>query len=88
MLEGYDVTRLRFELAAHLAAPRAVFKALVHPRCLLNRRNVLPGLVVAWAVSMMQRIENAKPRFPRCIQDLQHMRNAMICFSNSLQAIP
>ena len=85
MLEGYDVTRLRFELAAHLAAPRAVFKALVHPGCLLNRRNVLPGLVVARAISTMQRIEDAKLRVPRSIQDLQHIRNALICFCNSLQ---
>jgi hypothetical protein len=29
---------------------------------------------------MMQRIENAKPRFTRSIQTLQHMRNAIIRF--------
>jgi hypothetical protein len=37
---------------------------------------------------MMQHIENAKLRLPRSIQDLQHMRNTIICFCNSLQAIP
>ena len=37
---------------------------------------------------MMQRIEDAKLRLPRSIQDLQHMRNTLICFCNSLQAIP
>jgi hypothetical protein len=79
---------LRLELAADLATPRAVFEALVHPRCLLDGRNVFPGLVVAWTVTMMQRIENAKRGLPRSIQDLQHMRNTIIGFCNSLQAIP
>src|SRR5262245_53077104 len=88
MLEGHDIARLRLEFAADLATPRAVFKGLSQPSCLLNRSNILPGLVVAWTVSMMQRIENAKPRLPRGIQDLQHMRNAIICFCNSLHAIP
>ena len=37
---------------------------------------------------MMQRIEHAKLGFPRSIQDLQHMRNAVICFCNTLQANP
>ena len=36
----------------------------------------------------MQRIEDAKPRLPRRMQDLQHMRNTIICVRNSLQAIP
>ena len=88
MLQGHDVARLRLELATDLATPRAVFEGLMRPGCLLDRRNVLPGLVVAWTVSMMQRIEDAKPRLPRRIQDLQHMRNTIICFCNSLQAIP
>src|SRR5262249_35098860 len=88
MLLGHDITRLRFEFAADLAAPRAVFEALMHPRCLLDRRDVLPGLVVAGAVSMMECIEDAKARFPRRIHNLQHMRNTTICFCNSLQAIP
>jgi hypothetical protein len=69
MLEGHDIGRLRLELAADLATPRAVFEALVHPRCLLNWRNVLPKLVVGRTVSMMQRIENVKPRLPRRVQD-------------------
>jgi hypothetical protein len=38
MLEGHNVARLRHEFAADLAAPGPVFKALSHPRCLLNRR--------------------------------------------------
>jgi hypothetical protein len=36
---------------------------------------------------MMQRIEDVKPRLPRRIQDLQHMRHTTIRFRNSLQAI-
>jgi hypothetical protein len=37
---------------------------------------------------MMQRVENSKPCFPRRIQDLQHIRNTVICFRNSFEAIP
>ena len=58
MLLGNDFARLRLELAADLAAPRAVFEGLSQPGCLLNRRNVLPGLVVTWTVSMMHCEEN------------------------------
>src|SRR5713101_2113685 len=88
MLEGHDIARLRREFRADLATPRAVFKGLSEPGSLLDRRNVPPGLVVAWTVSMMQRIESAKLRFSRSIQNLQHMRNATIGFSNRLKAIP
>src|SRR5262249_49220573 len=88
MLQGHDIARLRLEFAADLATPRAVFEDLSQPSCLLDRRNVLPGLVVAWTVSTMQRIENAKLRLPRGIQDLQHMRNAVIRFCNSPDAVP
>src|SRR5262252_10497569 len=83
MLQGHDIAWLRGEFAADLATPRAVFEGLSQPSCLLNRRNVLPGLVVAWTVSMMQRIENAKLRLPRSIQDLQHMRNTIIRFRDA-----
>src|SRR6516225_3917233 len=90
MLEGHDIAlaRLRLEFAADLAAPRAVSEGLSQPRCLLDGRNVVPGLIVAWAVSMMQRIEDAKPRLPRGIQDPQHIRNTIIRLCNRLQAIP
>src|SRR5215471_18062640 len=84
MLEGHDVARLRCEFAPDLAAPRAVFESLVRPRCLLDRRNVLPGLVVARAISMMQRIGDAKPRLSRRIEDLDHMSNTLVRFSNTL----
>src|SRR5208337_3749060 len=70
---GDNVACLRLEPGTNLAAPRAVFEALSQPRRLLNGRNVLPSLVVAWTVSMMQRIENAKPPCPRRIQDSQHI---------------
>src|SRR5262245_12228253 len=88
MLEGHDVARLRCEFAPAPAAPRAVFEGLVRPRCLLDGRNVLPTLVVARAISMMQRIEHPKVRLPRRIQHLQHMRNTTVCVCNSLQTIP
>jgi hypothetical protein len=54
MLESPDIAWLRLEFAADLATPRVVFEALVHPRCLLNGRNVLPCLIVAWTVSTMK----------------------------------
>jgi len=37
---------------------------------------------------MMKRVENAKLHLPRRIQDSQHIRNTLINFCNSLQAIP
>src|SRR6266446_310518 len=88
MLRGDNLAWLRLELGTDLATPRAVFEALVLPRCLLNGRNVLPRLVVARTVSMMHYIEDPKLRFPRGIQDLQHMRNAVIRFCNSPNAAP
>src|SRR5262252_9770084 len=71
MLERHDVARLRYELSADLATPRPVFEGLARPGCLLDGRDVLPSLVVAWTVAMMQRIENANFRTARSIQDLQ-----------------
>src|SRR4029453_12804958 len=88
MLRGNHLAWLRLELGTDLATPGAVFEALVHPRCLLNGCNVLPSLVVARPESMMQCIEDPKLRLPRGIQDLQHMRNAVICFCNSPNAVP
>src|SRR5262249_6286027 len=88
MLEGHDISRLRCELAAELAAPRPVLEALVQPRGLLHRSNVRPGLVVAWTVSTMHCIEDAQSRAPRRVQDLQHMRDAVVGFGNLLYAIP
>ena len=88
MLLGDDFARLRLELAADLATPRAAFEGLSRPRCPLDRCNILPGLLVARTVSMMQRIENAKFRLPRSIQDLQHVSNTIIGFGYVLQAIP
>src|SRR5262245_58791730 len=88
VLEGHDVAHLRCELAADLATPGPVLEGLSLPGCLLDGSNVLPGLIVAGAVSMMQRIEDAKPRLARSIQDLQHVRDTTIRFCYRLQAIP
>ena len=54
-------------LEGHLATPRAVCEGPMRPSCLLDRRNVSPGLVVAWTVAVMQRIEDPKLRLPRRI---------------------
>ncbi len=65
MLLGDDLARLRCESAADFAAPCAVFESLARPSCLLDGRNILPVLVIVWAVPMMQSIENAELRPPR-----------------------
>src|SRR5262245_6489085 len=88
MLCGDNLTRLGRELGADLTAPRAVFEALVHPRCLLHGGDVLPSLIVAQTVSMMQCIEDTKFRISRGIKDLQHMRNAVIRFCNGPNTFP
>src|SRR5215813_209791 len=88
MLSSDDFAGLGLELGTDLATPRAVFESFMRPSCFLDRRDVLPGLVVAWTVAMMQRIEDAQFRFPRGIQHIQHMRNTAIRFCNSLQAMP
>src|SRR5271165_6368426 len=88
MLRGDNLAWLRLELGTDFAAPRAVFEGLSLPRYLLNRRNVLPGFVVARTVSTMHRVEDAKPCVARGIQDLQHMRNAVIRFCNTPNAVP
>jgi hypothetical protein len=85
MLEGHDVARLRCEFAADLATPCIVCKHLTGPTRPLDWRNVLPGLVVARAVSMMQRVEDPKLSLPPRIQDLQHVWDTR---GNALQAIP
>src|SRR5262245_2487338 len=88
MLRGDDLAWLGLELGTDLATPGAVFEALVLPRRPLDGRNVLPGLVVARAVAMMHGIVDPKLRLPRRIQDLQHVRNAVIRFGNSPNAAP
>src|SRR5215470_1282387 len=88
MLKGHDVTWLRGEFAADLTAPRAVFEGLVCPGCLLHWRNVLPRLVVAGTVLMMQGIENTDVRLARRCEHLHHMRHTLVRFRNTLYAIP
>ena len=65
MLPDDNFARLWLELGAKLATPRAILECLSRPRRLLNRRNVLPGLVVARTVSTMHCIENLQLRLAR-----------------------
>src|SRR5574341_1508537 len=88
MLLGHNLTRSRGEFGADLATPSAVFERLTRPTPLLDGRNVLPSLVVAWAVSVMHYIEDAKLRPSRSIQDFQHMGNTMIRLCNIFNAVP
>src|SRR5689334_8845455 len=88
MFRGHDLTRLRRELGTNLPAPGAVFETLILPRRPLDWRDVLPAFVVARAVTMMHGIEDAKLR-PACgIQNPQHVRDAVVRFSNCLDARP
>src|SRR5215471_18665791 len=88
MLLGNDFARFGFELTADLAAPGTGLEALVLPRCLLNRRDVVPGLIVTRTVAMMHRVKHTKPGLPRRIQDVQHVRNTVVRFGNALHAGP
>src|SRR5262249_52367651 len=63
-------------------------EALVLPRASLDRRDVRPCLVVACTISMMHGIEDAKLRCARGIEDLQHVGNAVVCFSDSFDQGP
>src|SRR5215467_3392655 len=83
-----NLTRRRHEFDTELATPCAIFEALVLPRGSLNRRNVGPRLVVACTISMMHGVEDAKLHCARGIQDLQHVGNAVVCFSDSFDAGP
>src|SRR5215469_3866724 len=88
MLRSDDFASLRLELGTDLATPGAVFESLMRPSCFLDRRDVLPGLVVAWTVAMMQRIEDGQFRFSRGIQHIQHVRNTTIRLCHRLQSMP
>ena len=65
VLRRDDIAGLRLELLSDLATPRSVFKGLRRERRLLNRRDVLPLLVIARPIPTMQHIEDMKSRFSR-----------------------
>src|SRR5215510_9497203 len=88
MLSGDNLTWLRLEFGTDLATPGAVFEGFSPPSCPLDRRNILPSLVVARSISMMQCIEDPKLRLPRGVEDLQHIRNAAIRLRDSPNAVP
>src|SRR5262245_25472791 len=88
MLSGVNLTCLRLEFGTDLATPGTVFEAFSPPRGPLDRRNILPSLVVARSISMMHCIEDPKLRLPRGVEDLQHIRNAAIRLGDSPNAVP
>src|SRR5262249_26841307 len=88
MLSGDNLTWLRLEFGTDLATPSTVFEGFSPPRCPLDRRNILPSLVVARSISMMHCIEDPKFRLPRDVEDLQHIRNAAIRLRYSPNAVP
>jgi hypothetical protein len=83
-----NLTWRRYEFGTEFATPCAVFEGLALPRDSLNRRNVSPRFVVACTIPMMHGIEDAKlsPRVPH--SNLQHVGNAVVCFSDSFNAGP
>src|ERR1043166_31541 len=88
MLEDHGLARLRQELIGDLTSPRAVFERFARPSPLLNRRHVLPSLVIAGTETTMQWVENSKLCGARSIQDVQHVGNTIIRFRNRLQVRP
>jgi len=78
----------RLKFSAEFAAPGAEFEGLVLPRRALDRRDVFPGFVIARTVTVVHGIEHSKLGLTRSVQNLQHMRDAAICFSNGLDAGP
>ena len=88
MFRNDDFAWLRLELGRELATPRAVFEALARPRCPLNRRDVLPILIVTRTVPTMHGIKDPKLRLPCGVQDFQHVRNAVSGFGYRFDAIP
>src|SRR5262252_700341 len=83
-----NFTWRRYEFGTELATPCAVFEAHVMPRGSLNRRNVGPRFVVAGTIPMMHGIEDANLHCARGSQDLQHVGNAVVGFSDSFDAGP
>src|ERR1700728_4127473 len=88
MLLGDNVARPGFKLTAQPAAPRTFLEGLARPRCLLDRRNVFPLLVVAGPVSVMQRVEHLNVGIARGLEDLTHVPDTPIGLGNSLEAVP
>src|SRR5262249_34981393 len=88
MLCRDDVARLRLELGTNLAAPRAVFERLAGPASFLDRRNIFPAFIIARTIATMHRVESSELRLPRRLQNLQHVRNAVVRLSDAFDAIP
>src|SRR5262249_16239009 len=71
-----------------LTTPGPVLERLRRPGGLLYGRDVLPRLVVARTVPSVQRVEDAEPRLPRRLQNLQHVLNAVIGFRDRADPSP
>src|SRR4029077_5588285 len=88
MLLGDNVAGLRCELAADFATPGSILEGFTLPAPPLNRHDVLPCFVIPGTVTTMHRVEDTQPCATRTIQDSQHVRNALVGFGHSLNAIP
>jgi hypothetical protein len=88
MLLDDDFARAWREFDTEFATPGAELKGLSRPSRLLNGRNLFPCLIVSRTVSVMHRIENPQLRLTCGIQDLQHMRHALIRLGDGANAIP
>src|SRR5262245_20844938 len=88
MLRGDDLAWPGREFGSDLAAPSAVREAFAPPGSILDGRNVLPSLVVAWTVPVMHRKEDPQSGASRGVQDPQHMGHAVSCFCDRSNARP
>src|SRR5579872_2022258 len=88
MLRDHDVTGAGFEFWPDFTAPCAVFEGFSIPGCLLDWRHILPCLVVAGAISPMERVEHSDSRPPSSVENLHHVGNTLVRFGDALQTVP
>src|SRR6476619_339878 len=88
MLLRDNFAGFRLETGANLATPGAVFENFTRPARLLDGRDVSPRLVIARAVSMVERIENADSGTSGCVQNRLHMWDTTVGLRNSLYTRP
>src|SRR5262245_25855445 len=88
MLLRNDLAWRRHESRVELAAPGPVLETLVLPSRPLDGSDVFPRFVIARAVTMMHCIEDPEVRLARSVQNLQHVRDAVVGFSNRFDEGP
>src|SRR3954454_16130148 len=88
MLLGDHVVRSRLQVRMDLTTPRAVLERLARPCRALNRCDVLPRLVVTGTVPVMHGVAHPYPGSAGRVDELPHVRDAIIGLGNAFEAIP